>query len=81
MLKFFGFAHKVWAAWKELDDMPPEECATHFLFDYGDTLLADKGLSLDELEAELDRDYNKCVTKMEAKGMTMEQIKQATKDY
>ena len=45
------------------------------------TLLADKGLSLDELEADLDRDYNKCVAKMEAKGKTMEEIKQAAVNY
>ena len=38
-------------------------------------------MSLDKLEADLDRDYSKCVTKMEAKGLTMTQIKQASEDY
>ena len=38
-------------------------------------------MSLEELEVDLDRDYTKCVTKMEAKGLTMEQIKQASEDY
>ena len=38
-LKWFGYAHKLWDAWKVLDDMPPEECATHLLYDYGETLL------------------------------------------